>query len=55
MYNLLVRWVDKSVMSRMVTERQLRGLMGNLKGGVSYAHVVTPSGVTKDITNIMNQ
>jgi len=55
MYNLLVKWVDKSVMSRMVTEKQLRGMVNTLKGGVSYAHVITPSGVTKEITNILNK
>lgn len=55
MYDLLVKWVDDSVMSKVVTDKQLRGMIKNLKGGVRYAHVITPSGVTKEITEYFNQ
>jgi|TARA_R110000796_G_scaffold7025_4_gene24508 hypothetical protein len=55
MYQVLVKWMDKSVMDRMVTDKQLRGLIKNLKSGVTYAQVITPSGVTKEITNLFNQ
>ena len=54
MYQVLVKWMDKSVMDRMVTDKQLRGLIKNLKSGVTYAQVITPSGVTKEITNLFN-
>ena len=55
MYNLLVKWVDDSVINRVVTDKQLRVMIKNFKDGVRYAQVITPSGVTKEITNLFNQ
>ena len=55
MYILLVKWVDDSVINRVVTDKQLRAMIKNFKGGVRYAQVITPSGVTKEITNLFNQ
>lgn len=56
MYKLLVRWMDNQVMERTINDvGQLRNVISNLKGGVVHAHIVTPSGVTKEITNQFNK
>lgn len=56
MYKLLVRWIDNQEMSRTIKDvGQLRRLIPNLKSGVVYAKIVTPSGVTKEITNEFNK
>lgn len=55
MYNLLVKWVDDSVINRVVTDKQLRVMIKNFEDGVRYAQVITPSGVTKEITEHFNK
>jgi len=56
MYKVLVKWFDKSELKReIVNPQQLKALVDNLKSGVVYAEVVTPSGVSKDITNLFNK
>jgi len=52
MYQVLVKWFDNGVMNKLMTEKQLRVLPNVLRGGVSYAKVITPSGVTKEITHL---
>ena len=56
MYKLLVRWMDNQVMERTITDAgQLMRLIPNLKAGVVHAQLVTPSGVTKEITQHFNK
>ena len=56
MYKLLVRWMDGQQMSReFQTVGQLRGIINSVKGGVVYSQVITPSGVTKEITQEFNK
>jgi len=56
MYKLLVRWMDNQVMERTITEvAQLRGIINSVKGGVVYATLVSPSGVSKEITEHFNK
>jgi L-2-hydroxyglutarate oxidase LhgO len=55
MYKLVVRWIDKSVMERMVTPDQLKRYIPLMKGGVVHATLTTPSGVVKEITQYFNQ
>jgi len=56
MYKLLVRWIDNQEMSRTIKDvGQLRNIIGSLKNGVVYASILTPSGVTKEITNQFNK
>ena len=56
MYKLLVRWMDNQEMSRNIKDAgQLMRLIPQLKGGVVYAQIVTPSGVTKEITKEFNK
>ena len=56
MYKLLVRWMDNQVMERTINDvNQLRGIINSVKGGVVFATLVSPSGVTKEITNLFNQ
>ena len=56
MYKLLVRWMDNQVMERTIKDvNQLRGIINSVKGGVVYSQVITPSGVTKDITREFNK
>ena len=51
MYKLLVRWMDGQQMSRTIKDvGQLRNIIASLKGGVIYSEVITPSGVSKEIT-----
>jgi len=48
--------MDNQVMSRTIKDvGQLRNIIGSLKSGVVYATIVTPSGVTKEITNEFNK
>ena len=56
MYKLLVRWMDNQEMSRNIKDvGQLRNIIGSLKGGVVHATLVSPSGVTKEITEHFNK
>jgi len=56
MYKLLVRWMDNQVMERTIKDAdQLMRLIPQLKAGVVHAQVVTPSGVTKEITKHFNK
>jgi hypothetical protein len=56
MYKLLVRWMDGQQMSRTIKDvGQLRGIINSVKGGVVFATLVSPSGVTKDITEHFNK
>ena len=56
MYKLLVRWMDNQVMERTIKDvNQLMRLIPQLKAGVVHAQVVTPSGVTKEITEHFNK
>jgi len=55
MYKLVVRWIDKSVMTRMVTPNELKRYIPLMKGGVVHATLTTPSGVEKEITQFFNQ
>ena len=56
MYKLLVRWMDNQVMERTIKDvNQLRGIIGSLKAGVVHAQLVTPSGVSKEITEHFNK
>ena len=56
MYKLLVRWMDNQVMSRNIKDvGQLRNIIGSLKAGVVHAQLVSPSGVTKEITEHFNR
>ena len=56
MYQLLVRGMDGQQMSRTIKDvGQLRGIINSVKGGVVYSQVITPSGVTKDITREFNK
>jgi hypothetical protein len=56
MYKLLVRWMDNQEMSRTIKDAgQLRNVISSLKGGVVYASILSPSGVTKEITEMFHQ
>ena len=56
MYKLLVRWMDNQVMERTIKDvNQLRGIINSVKGGVVFATLVSPSGVTKEITEHFNK
>jgi hypothetical protein len=56
MYKLLVRWMDNQVMERTINDvNQLRGIINSVKGGVVFATLVSPSGVTKEITEHFNK
>ena len=56
MHELLVKWIDKSQMVRTVENTQQLGKYIRLmRGGVVFAQITTPSGVTKDITELFNQ
>jgi len=56
MYKLLVRWMDNQVMERTITDvAQLRGIINSVKGGVVFATLLSPSGVTKEITEHFNK
>jgi len=56
MYKLLVRWMDNQVMERTINDvNQLRGIINSVKGGVVHAQLVTPSGVSKEITEHFNK
>ena len=56
MYKLLVRWMDNQEMSRNIKDvGQLRNVINNLKGGVIHAQLISPSGVTKEITEHFNK
>ena len=56
MYTLLVRWMDNQVMERTINDvNQLRGIINSVKGGVVFATLVSPSGVTKEITEHFNK
>ena len=56
MYKLLVRWMDNQEMSRNIKDvGQLMRLIPQLKAGVVHAQLLTPSGVTKEITQYFNQ
>ena len=51
MYQLTVKWSHQDVMTRTIqTSNELSNLISSLRKGVMYASIVTPSGVTKDIT-----
>jgi hypothetical protein len=51
MYTLLVRWFDNSTMTRNIKDaEQLGRLTKQLKGGITFAELTTPSGVTKEVT-----
>jgi len=56
MYKLLVRWIDNQVMERTINDvNQLRGIINSVKAGVVHAQLVTPSGVSKEITEHFNK
>ena len=56
MYKLLVRWMDGQQMSREIqTVGQLRGIINSVKGGVVHATLLSPSGVSKEITEHFNK
>ena len=56
MYKLLVRWMDNQVMERTIKDvNQLRGIINSVKAGVVFATLVSPSGVTKEITEHFNK
>ena len=56
MYTLLVRWIDNQVMERTINDvNQLRGIINSVKGGVVHATLVSPSGVSKEITEHFNK
>ena len=56
MYTLLVRWIDNQVMERTINDvNQLRGIINSVKGGVVFATLVSPSGVSKEITEHFNK
>ena len=56
MYKLLVRWIDNQVMERTIKDvNQLRGIINSVKGGVVFATIVSPSGVSKEITEHFNK
>ena len=56
MYTLLVRWMDDQVMERTIKDvNQLRGIINSVKAGVVFATLVSPSGVTKEITEHFNK
>jgi hypothetical protein len=56
MYKLLVRWMDNQVMERTINDvNQLRGIINSVKSGVVHATLVSPSGVTKEITEHFNK
>jgi hypothetical protein len=51
MHKLLVRWFDNSTMTRTIKDAaQLRRLADQLKEGVVYAELTTPSGATSEVT-----
>lgn len=55
MYSLFVKFVNgQKLLMENLTETAVRGILKNgVKGVVSYANVVTPSGCKKDVTNIL--
>jgi hypothetical protein len=56
MHELLVKWIDKSQMMKEVENaKQLGKYIRLMRGGVQYAQITTPSGVTKDITELFHQ
>ena len=56
MHKLLVKWIDKSQMMKEVENaKQLGKYIRLMRGGVTFAQITTPSGVTKDITELFNQ
>ena len=56
MYKLLVRWMDNQEMSRPIKDvGQLRNVINSLKGGVVHATLISPSGVSKEITEHFNK
>ena len=56
MYKLLVRWMDNQVMERTINDvNQLRGIINSVKSGVVHATLLSPSGVSKEITEHFNK
>lgn len=55
MYKLLVKWFNLNQLEKVMNETELRGFISSNTQSVKYAHVVTPSGVTKEITNLLNK
>ena len=56
MHELLVKWIDKSQMTRTIeNSQQLGKYIRLMRGGVTFAQITTPSGVTKDTTELFNQ
>lgn len=51
MYKLTIKWSQTDVLNRLIgNSNELNAMIKSVKGGVTYAQIVTPSGVTKDIT-----
>jgi len=55
MYKLLVKWFQGSQLEKVMNESQLREFIMNNTQSVRYAQVITPSGVTKEITEFLNK
>ena len=56
MYKLFVRWMDNQVMERTINDvNQLRGIINSVKAGVVHATLLSPSGVSKEITEHFNK
>ena len=55
MYKVLVKWFDLTKFEKVMSETELRLFISSNKRTVRYAEVVTPSGVTKEITNFLNK
>ena len=55
MYKVLVKWFNNEVVNELMSETQLRTFISSTKELVKYAEIVTPSGVTKEITQHFNK
>jgi|11_taG_2_1085331.scaffolds.fasta_scaffold41345_2 uncharacterized protein YacL (UPF0231 family) len=55
MYQVLVKWFNNEVVNELMNETQVRTLISSTKELVKYAEVITPSGVTKEITHHFNK
>ena len=55
MYKLLVKWFNLTEIEKVMSELELREFISSNTQVVRYAHVITPSGVTKEITQLLNK
>ena len=55
MYTITVIFTNKKKFSGDYTERELRKILKNgFKQPIRYATILTPSGITKDVTKILD-